>query len=379
MGFQMTTKNGQIMKIIADVNIAHLGDFFNENTLGRAVELIAMTGRDITADILAEHQPDVLLVRSVTPINETLLKDNHSVKFVGTATIGTDHVDVSYLARRGIIFANASGCSKHSVAQYVIASIADLRPDYFYQPITLGIVGVGNIGSTLAQYAISYGWNVIGYDPLKPRSVVNNSSLEKVLSESNVISFHVPLTYPNNSNYPTHYNYLMTKERWRHVSETAIIINTSRGEVLSRDDIVASPNVTVLDVFEHEPNIDAELLKCVSIATPHIAGYTLEGKLRGTEMVYNACCNWLGVEKSVSMKQFLPEEMPLFQPFHNPLNDHERRLLLSKMKSIYDIRADNDRLRAVVNANGDIEGKDFDKLRKNYPLRREWQSYVMKN
>lgn len=364
------------MKIIADTNIAHLSDFFNEDTLKSSVELIAMSGRDINANVLADLQPDVLLVRSVTPVNADLLKDNFSVKFVGTATIGTDHIDSDYLAKRGIVFANASGCSKHSVAQYVLASIADLRPDYFYQPINLGIIGVGNIGNTLARYAISFGWNVLGYDPLKPPSALNNATLEKVLSESHVISFHVPLTYPHNSSYPTHYNHLMTKERWQQVSETAIMINTSRGEILSRDDIVASPNIMVLDVFEHEPNIDAELLKCVSIATPHIAGYTLDGKLRGTQMVYQALCQWLNVEPKREMKEFLPQELPLFPQFHNPLNDHERQLLLSKMKLIYDIRADNDRLRAVANANGDIEGKDFDALRKNYPLRREWQSYI---
>lgn len=366
------------MKIIADMNIAHLADFFNEQSLGKPVELISMVGREINADILAEHEPDVLLVRSVTKVNNDLLKDNHSVKFVGTATIGTDHVDIDYLAKHGIVFANASGCSKHSVAQYVIASIAELRPDYFFQPITLGIVGVGNIGTTLAQYAVSLGWQVLGYDPLKPPSAVNNSSLEKVLSESNVISFHVPLTYPEHSTYPTHHDYLMTRKRWQQVSDTAIIINTARGEVLGRDDIVANMNAVVLDVFEHEPTIDAELLRCVSIATPHIAGYTLEGKLRGTQMVYNALCQFIHVSPVVDFHDFLPKEMPLFHALHNPLNDHERQQLLKKMPSIYDIRADDKRLRAVANVNGDIEGKDFDNLRKNYPLRREWQSYIMR-
>lgn len=364
------------MKIIADANIAHLSDFFNEDTLKTKVELIAMSGRDINASILAEVQPDVLLVRSVTLVNADLLKDNASVKFVGTATVGTDHIDNDYLARRGIVFANASGCSKHSVAQYVLASIAELRPDYFYQPIQLGIVGIGNIGNTLARYAISLGWNVMGYDPLKPPSALNNATLENLLSQSQVISFHVPLTYPHNSSYPTHYHYLMTKERWQQVAKEAIMINTSRGEILSRDDIVASPNVKVLDVFEHEPNIDAELLKRVNIATPHIAGYTLEGKLRGTQMVYQALCQWLNIEPSQDMKNFLPQEFSLFSSCHNPLHDHERQLLLNKMKILYDIRADNDRLRAVANANGDIDGKDFDALRKTYALRREWQAYI---
>ncbi|MFW2178388.1 MULTISPECIES: 4-phosphoerythronate dehydrogenase [unclassified Moraxella] len=366
------------MKIIADGNIAHLSDFFNSDTLGKPVEIIAMTGREITAEVLAQHQPTVLLVRSVTPINEQLLANNTSVKFVGSATIGIDHVDVDYLAKRGIIFANASGCSKHSVAQYVVASIAELRPDYMFKSINLGIIGVGNIGNTLAQYAISYGWNVLGYDPLKPRSVVNNSSLETVLRESNVISFHVPLTCPKHSSFPTHHDYLMTKERWQQVSDTAIIVNTSRGAVLGRDDIVASPNVTVLDVFEHEPNIDAELLKACSIVTPHIAGYTLEGKLRGTQFVYNALCKFLQVTPTVDFHDYLPKEVPLFQEVHNPLKDHERHQLINKIPTMYDIRADDKRLRAVANAEGDIEGDDFDNLRKNYPLRREWQAYVFK-
>lgn len=367
------------MKIIADGNIAHLGDFFNDNTLGQAIELIAISGRDITAEVLAEHQPDVLLVRSVTPINHDLLKDNHSVKFVGTATIGTDHVDIDYLAKRGIMFANASGCSKHSVVQYVLASIADLRSDYFFKPINLGIIGLGNIGKMLAQYAVSLGWNVLGYDPLQPPSALNNTTLDKVLSESNVISFHVPLTFPHNSSYPTHYHYLMTKERWQQVSDTAIIINTSRGEVLGRDDIVASPNVVVLDVFEHEPSIDSELLKCVSIATPHIAGYTLEGKLRGTQLIYNALCEFLGIQANVDFHAFLPVAVPLLPKFHPVLTDQERHVLLNKMPHLYDIRADDKRLRAVANENGDIEGGDFDKLRKNYPLRREWHSYIEKH
>lgn len=364
------------MRIIADGNIAHLNDFFNEASLGQDVDVIAMAGREINAAVIEEYQPDVLLVRSVTPVNAALLADNKSLKFVGSATIGVDHVDIEYLARRGIVFANASGCSKHSVAQYVIAAIADLRSDYIFKSITLGIIGVGNIGSTLAQYAVSLGWRVLGYDPLKPPSAVNNSKLETVLRESDVLSFHVPLTHPHNSSYPTHHNYLMTPERWQVLSDTAIVINTSRGEVLGRDDIVANPNVTVLDVFEHEPTIDRELLQAASIVTPHIAGYTLEGKLRGTQMVYDALCKFLNVPRSVDFHQFLPPVVPLFSALRNPLNDHDRHQLLNKMPEMYDIRTDDKRLRAVANADGNIDGADFDALRKNYPLRREWQAYI---
>ncbi len=362
------------MKIIADSNFAYVEKFFNEQSLGRPVEMICLAGRDITANVLDTYQPDVLLIRSVTPVNQQLLDNNSSVKFIGSATIGIDHVDVDYLIRRGIRFANAMGCSKHSVAQYVVSGILALRPDYIFQPIQLGIIGLGNIGSTLAQYAVTLGWQVLGYDPLKPRSVTNNSSLETVLSESNVVSFHVPLTYPKNSSYPTHFDYLMTKQRWQQLSNTAIVVNTSRGGVLKRDDIIASPNVAILDVFENEPNIDKQLLDCVSIATPHIAGYTLEGRLRGAQMIYQALCQFLKVSPVVDFHDFLPKEIALFDKLHNPLNEQERQKMLNRLPMMYDIRADDQRLRQVATETGVI-GTDFDRLRKEYPLRREWQAY----
>lgn len=363
------------MKIMADANIAHLNDFFNADTLQREVTIIPVAGRDITAKVLAHHQPDILLVRSVTPVNAELLKDNRSVKFIGSATIGIDHVDVDYLAKRGIVFNNAMGCSKHSVAQYVISAILALRPDYLFQPITLGIIGLGNTGSTLAQYAVAGGWQVLGYDPLKPPSVLNNSRLETVLRESNVLSFHVPLTTSETSSYPTHHDYLMTPERWKLISDTTIIVNSSRGAVLGRDDIINSPNVVVLDVFEHEPSIDRELLNATSIVTPHIAGYTLEGRLRGTQMIYEALCRYLGVTAMVDFHDFLPPEPPLFhEKFAIPLNEHERQQLLNKLPVMYDIRGDDKRLRSVATVDG-VAGADFDNLRKNYPLRREWHAY----
>ncbi|MFT5097828.1 MAG: erythronate-4-phosphate dehydrogenase, partial [Psychrobacter okhotskensis] len=188
--------------IVADSNIASLDEFFNATALGQATEqtvnIVKVAGRDIDAALLAELQPTVLLIRSVTPVNEQLLADNESVRFVGSATIGTDHVDQDYLAARNITFANAAGCSKHSVAQYVLTAILTLRPQYWQpstmlsttsptRPLTLGIIGLGNIGSTLAQYANALGWQVLGYDPLLPPSETNNASLAQVLSQSDVV------------------------------------------------------------------------------------------------------------------------------------------------------------------------------------------------
>ena len=184
--------------IVADSNIASLDAFFNTATLGQmtgqTINIITVAGRDIDAALLAKTEPDILLIRSVTQVNEALLAHNHSVQFVGSATIGTDHVDQNYLVARDISFANAAGCSKHSVAQYVLSAILTLRPQYWQQPMTLGIIGLGNIGSTLAQYAIDLGWQVLGYDPLLPKSKTNNTSLEDLLAQSDVVSLHVPLT-----------------------------------------------------------------------------------------------------------------------------------------------------------------------------------------
>ncbi len=369
------------LTIVADSNIASLDEFFNASTLGqdnkRLVNIISVAGRAINAQLLAELQPDVLLIRSVTPVSAALLADNNSVQFVGSATIGTDHVDQAYLAARNITFANAAGCSKHSVAQYVLSAILTLRPQYWQQSppvtlVTLGIIGLGNIGSTLAEYARDLGWQVLGYDPLLPASNINNASFEQVLSQSHVISLHVPLTdkkhdtNPNGSDYPT--RHLIDKEALAAMPVDTMLINSARGPVINADDLQADIACTgrqvVLDVFEHEPKIAESLLSKLAIATPHIAGYTLEGKLRGTQMVYDALCEKLAVTPVQTMHKLLPLNMFLW----SELKAHPDRLV-----KFYDIMADDVALRDKV-TDGQIHGADFDQLRRDYHLRREWQS-----
>lgn len=366
------------LTIIADSNIASLDEFFNASTLGqnnkRPVNIISVAGRAINADLLAEYQPDVLLIRSVTPVGEPLLSNNNTVQFVGSATIGTDHVDQTYLAARNITFANAAGCSKHSVAQYVLTAILNLRPQYWQKstpPVTLGIIGLGNIGSTLVEYAHDLGWQVLGYDPLLPASTINNASFEQVLSQSHVISLHVPLTdkkhatNPNGSDYPT--RHLIDKEALAAMPADTLLINSARGPVINADDLQADIARTgrqvVLDVFEHEPEIAANLLSKLAIATPHIAGYTLEGKLRGTQMIYDALCEKLTVAPVQTMHKLLPLNMFLW----SELKAHADRLV-----KFYDIMADDAALRDKL-TDGQIHGTDFDQLRRDYHLRREWQ------
>jgi len=364
--------------IVADSNIASLNAFFNASMLGQVseqtVNIITIAGRDINAQLLAELQPDVLLIRSVTPVGEALLANNNSVKFVGSATIGTDHVDQDYLAARNITFANAAGCSKHSVAQYVLTAILTLRPQYWQQtmpPVTLGIIGLGNIGSTLAQYAIDLGWQVIGYDPLLPASNMNNASLEQVLSQSDAVSLHVPLTdkkdgtHPSGSDYPT--KHLIDANTLAMMPAHTLLINSARGPVINACDLEADIERTdrqvVLDVFEFEPEISERLLSKLAIATPHIAGYTVEGKLRGTQIIYDALCEKLAVAPVQSMHSLLPLNMFLWS---------ELKMYPDRLIKFYDIMHDDALLRSKL-ADGQVKGADFDQLRRDYRLRREWQ------
>ena len=380
------------LTIVADSNIASLDEFFNPVALGQnteqQVQVIRVAGRDINAQLLKDLQPDVLLIRSVTVINQSLLANNNSVKFVGSATIGTDHVDQDYLAARNITFANAAGCSKHSVAQYVVSAILTLRPQYWQQsttPLTLGIIGLGNIGSTLARYASDLGWQVLGYDPLLEASDINNASLEQVLRQSDVVSLHVPLTdkkdsqgaandvvsdsISNNvSDYPT--RHLINAETLALMSPHTMLINSARGPVIDATaieaDIDATERQVVLDVFEHEPQIAESLLSKLAIATPHIAGYTLEGKLRGTQIIYDALCEKLAVLPVLSMHQLLPLNTYLWSELkENP----------DRLQKFYDIKKDDAALRSKV-TQGKVKGTDFDQLRRDYHLRREWQAYA---
>ena len=375
-----------MLTIIADSNIAHLQDYFNEQVMQQPIEVIAMAGRDIDATTIAEYQPDALLIRSVTPINAELLEGNDSVKYVGSATIGTDHVDQDYLRQRGIHFSNAAGCSKHSVAQYVLTAIFNLRPQYWRgnnsdvsdsqaMPVKLGIIGLGNIGSTLAGYAADLGWQVLGYDPLLPASDINNASFEQVLSESDAISLHVPLTRVGDSDYPTYH--LIDKQALAEIANGTILINSARGPVINEADLLRdlernTQRQVVLDVFEHEPVVSVELLNQLTIATPHIAGYTLEGKLRGTQIIFDEFLTVFGpqglgevaVEAAYLMDELLPE---------NPYHWQQLKQAPEQLAKFYDIKADDALLRESMDSEAQaVLAKKFDGLRKNYTLRREW-------
>lgn len=364
----MATKNSKL-QIIADENLALTDYFFAD-----VAKIDYRAGRGINADDV--KNADALLVRSVTKVNEALLSAS-PVKFVGSATIGTDHVDLDYLKSQQIDFANAAGCNAQAVAEYVVSAILTLRPQLINagQDFCLGIVGLGNVGKRLAVLALRLNWRVIGCDPFVTLESIENVSFKQLLTQSHAISLHVPLTKSGDSKTKNHATYhLFDQAAFAQLQPDTLLINSARGEVISEnallDDLAQTKRQVVLDVFEHEPKISKQLLDQLAIATPHIAGYSLEGKARGTAMVYQAFCQQFGFVADKTFESQLPDMPQLFDS-ENSLNAQ----LLSLLPQIYNIYVDDKTVRDCLNADGWVEAKEFDRLRKEYPLRREWAAY----
>ncbi|MFB2578212.1 4-phosphoerythronate dehydrogenase [Acinetobacter sp. c2-A9] len=348
------------MKILVDENLAESEYFFSD--FG---EIISKAGRKITADDVQDI--DALLVRSVTQVDEKLLK-NSPVKFVGSATIGTDHLDINYLQNQNITWANAAGCNVQAVAEYVITALYHVKPECLEKDFSLGIVGLGNVGKRLVRLAQQLGWQVKGYDPFVQCADVQQVDFADVL-QCDAVSIHTPLTTVGD--YPTYH--MFDAKAFAQMPKDTILINSARGAVVSEQallaDIARTGRTVVLDVFEHEPQISQAVLDAVKIVTPHIAGYSLEGKLRGAAMIYQAFCEHFGFEVTKDINSLMPKCDVLFdakQDIKAQLKQH--------LKAIYPIGRDDAELRACLK-NGVIVGDDFDRLRKNYPLRREWDAY----
>lgn len=352
-----------IMKIIADENLAFTEYFFAD--FG---EIEQKAGRHLSHVDVADA--DALLVRSVTPVNSALIEQT-ALKFIGSATIGTDHLDIAAIEKQGIAWSNAAGCNAQAVAEYVITALAHLKPELLAagKSFTLGIVGLGNVGSRLATMAQLLGWTVIGYDPFVQRDHITQVEWAELLQTADAITTHVPLT--KTGMHPTYH--LMNAAVLAQMKTDTILINSARGAVVAEADLLADIAQTsrrvVLDVFEHEPEISVQLLDAVALVTPHIAGYSLEGKARGTQMIYDAFCQSIGQQASKRFESQLPLCADLFS--QQPLLD----VLQQQLPHIYDIARDDQNLRRCVKE-GKVEQKAFDYLRKTYPLRREWAAYA---
>lgn len=350
------------MRVVADENMPAV-----EQLLGDRAQVRRLPGRQITrADVAGA---DALLVRSVTPVNAALLAGT-GIRFVGTATAGTDHVDVSWLREAGITFADAAGANANSVVEYVLCAVAET--DDFLERLlagaVLGIVGFGHVGSLLASRLEGLGIRFRAHDPwLAPGAVANACSLAEALA-CDVICLHPALT--DAAPWPS--RHLLAGERLAALHASQLLINASRGEVvdnhalLARLQAPAAPQ-TVLDVWEHEPRIMAPLLEHVRLGTAHIAGYSHDSKLLATQRLVQAmeCCGLLS-GASVSGLADEPRQWRLDSAASTA--DAIRQLLASA----YTVSADDQQLRAVtLNVAPAQAAGQFDELRKHYPLRRE--------
>lgn len=359
------------MLIVADENIPLLESFF-----GDIGDIRRVSGRTMTAEDV--RLADILLVRSVTNVGRELLEGSR-VRFVGTATIGTDHVDLDWLEQQGIRFAAAPGCNANSVAGYVL-SVLSLHAERLglsdWAQLSVGIVGVGNVGKTLAGRLSRLGFNVRLCDP--PRAEAEEENREEFVSlnealKCDVVTLHTPLT--KNQHHATHH--LLGEDQLASLNSGQLLMNAGRGEVIDTQALQArleqanAPTV-VLDVWEQEPGINPGLVSQVWLATPHIAGYSLEGKVQGTEMIYQALSQYLGLPVRKSAGQFLPE--PALSKISFTSAAEESEAIKIALRACYDPRRDDARLRASMNESADQRAVEFDALRRQYPVRRECSS-----
>lgn len=368
------------MKILIDENMPYAAELFSQ--LG---DVISKPGRTLKADDLVDI--DALMIRSVTKVNAVLLEKANKLRFVGTATAGQDHVDQALLAERGITFTAAPGCNKVGVAEYVLSSLMVLGQQQGFSVFdkTIGIVGAGNVGSYLAQCLDALGIRYLLNDPLKeaegdPRQFHN---LDTLLEQCDVITLHTPIT--RDGDYPTYH--LADEAFIQKLAPGAILINAARGpvvdnqalkEALQRSESGEGKALTaVLDVFEHEPLVDLELLPLLAFATPHVAGYGLEGKARGTTMVFNSYCQFLDLDKHIAASSLLPVA-PV--PYIRLSQQWQEPDLFSLIQLIYDVRKDDALFRRemVRTVGDDVQmANAFDRMRKNYWDRREYSAITV--
>jgi len=355
------------MNIIVDENIPYGADAFG--TIGNVT---TMSGRSMTAETVRDA--DALIVRSVTKVNNKLLGDSR-VRFVATATIGTDHIDTDYLAQRGIGFASAPGSNANSVAEYVTAAMLVLsrRKATALAGKTIGVIGVGNVGSRVVKKAEALGMRVLQNDPpLKRKTGKDRFRPIEELFEADYITLHVPLTQEGQDKTL----HLADEAFIAKMKKESVLINSSRGAVVNGSELLRSIEShhlggVVLDVWEEEPAIDPDLLRRVDLASPHIAGYSFDGKVAGTRMVYESACKFFREKPTWKPENVMPPSaVPTLNLYGHAINEED--LLLEAVKSVYDIEADDRRLRRLLDLAPDEQGPYFDRLRKEYPVRREF-------
>lgn len=354
------------MKIVADQNIPRVEEAFSG--LG---EVVPVDGRALDPALLSDA--DVLLVRSISRVDEALLRGT-KVAYVGSATSGIDHVDREYLERRGIGFAWAPGVNAQSVAEYIVAALLELSTarDEPLAGRTLGAIGCGEVGRRVVRAARALGLRSLVNDP--PLADTGHAPeptvpLDELLARSDIISLHVPL----NRREPYATFHLVDERFLNALRPGAWLINTSRGAVVDTGTLACALEsgglAAVLDVWENEPRISPDLLERTALATPHIAGYSAEGKTNATETLYRAVCSHFGFEPA--WRNTLP---PTPEPVDLSGLDGEQAVR-TMVRHAYDIRADDARLRRLPELPPEERPAYFDRLRAEYPVRREFAAW----
>lgn len=341
------------MKIVADENMPLIEECFSEYG-----EIKRLAGRSIQPEDVVDA--DVLLVRSVTLVNEALLKGS-KVKFVGTATIGTDHLDKKYMDAAGVCWRSAPGCNADSVAEYDVSILAYLSKMEKVNLSTLkvGVVGCGNVGSRVIKRLDALGLNYCVYDPPKAEREVNFHSCSLAeLTECDLFCFHAPLTYEGSC--PSFH--MIDYSFFKSIKKEFYVISAGRGPVIDFSALKECDLTKFfLDVWEPEPDIPQSVLKSVKGATPHVAGYSIQSKWRGSLMIYDEACKYFNWQKKDVSFPETPPERSL-----KGVRSWEEAVL-----NLYDPLEDTKRTKGALLDNENVSDA-FDKLRKQYPLRHEF-------
>ncbi|MDB5103847.1 MAG: 4-phosphoerythronate dehydrogenase [Fibrobacteres bacterium] len=375
------------MKIWVDENIPMGKEAFADHG-----ETIRFAGRGLTRNDISGA--DALIVRSVTRVDAALLEGT-PVRFVGTATIGTDHIDQEYLRSRGIGFSSSPGCNANSVGEYVTTALTWLETEkgFALEGKTIGIVGYGHVGKQVERKALALGLRVLRCDPplrdaARAAAIAAGGAgaadygigdfgfteLPALLERSDILSLHVPLTLEGP--YPT--LRLADARFFERLTRPTVLLNTCRGEVIDQAALMAAMDAgrirhLVLDVFTGEPRIDRVLAGRADLISPHIAGYSLQGKLNGTTQVAAAFRRFFGFDTHWAPIFPAPSKPDI--DYSHPDSDTDFRRFC--VASAYDLPADDKRLRdSLLEAD---PGKAFDRLRRDYPVRHEFPSYTIRN
>ena len=355
------------MKIIADNKIPFL-----RGALEPYAEVVYLPGKETTAEVVKDA--DALITRTRTICNEALLAGS-KVKVIATATIGFDHIDTAWCEANGIIWKNAPGCNSWSVKQYVTALLVTLARNrgLDLSKMTLGVVGVGNVGSKVAEAASILGMKVLLNDPPRERREGPSSfvSLDYLVAHSDIITLHVPLQKTG----PDATWHLFDAARLAQMRPTQILINSSRGPVVDNKALKATLAErriagACLDVWEGEPELDPELVELLDITTPHIAGYSADGKANGTTAAVQTLASVLGLPLTDWKASGIPNPPQALEFEIDAAGKTLQEVLTEAVLHTYDITADSDALRANLGA--------FEKLRGDYAVRREFTSFTVR-